>query len=66
MPCSVLHAIKVGVRVDGQTLHLDYQMMGKGDALAIPDAQAPARTDNLWQTTCCEVFLKAAGQKGYF
>lgn len=66
MPCSVLHAIKVGVRVDGQTLHLDYQLMGKGDALAVPDAQEPVRADNLWQKTCCEVFLKAAGQKGYF
>lgn len=66
MPCLVLDAIKVGVRVDGQTLHLVYQLMGKGDALEIPEAQEPARTDNLWQQTCCEVFLKAAGQTGYY
>ena len=35
-----------------------------GEALAVPDHAAPARTDGLWQRTCCEMFLKPGGGDG--
>ncbi|RSY88587.1 hypothetical protein DAH66_03755 [Sphingomonas koreensis] len=36
-----------------------------GEALAAPDPASPARTDGLWQRTCCELFLKPGGGDGY-
>ncbi|MFL6721727.1 MAG: DOMON-like domain-containing protein [Sphingomonas sp.] len=31
----------------------------------IPEAEEPARKDDLWQTTCFEAFLRAAGADAY-
>lgn len=31
----------------------------------IPETAEPARADQLWQTTCCEAFLRPLGEEGY-
>jgi hypothetical protein len=35
------------------------------DRFVIPEADEPARADDLWETTCFEAFLRAAGEEGY-
>ena len=31
----------------------------------MPELVRPDRTDGLWKTTCCEVFLRESGAEGY-
>lgn len=47
------------------SLQLAYVVHGLNLDLRVPTPHAPAPHDALWQTTCCEVFLGAAGQTGY-
>jgi hypothetical protein len=35
------------------------------DTLALPGRAPPRRKDGLWQTTCCELFLRAEGADAY-
>lgn len=44
-------------------LRCSYTVRGAADAL-IWDAGRPGKTDGLWRHTCCELFLKPAGE-GY-
>lgn len=47
-------------------LRLDYVIEGNTDAMAMPASGKPSRADNLWQTTCCEAFLRLSDRTGYF
>ncbi|WP_294253978.1 DOMON-like domain-containing protein [uncultured Sphingomonas sp.] len=46
---------------EAATLHLVYAITGDPDAVRLPPATLPARTDGLWQTTCLELFVAEAG-----
>lgn len=35
------------------------------EALRVPEAAEPVRTDELWRTTCFELFVRARGQEAY-
>jgi hypothetical protein len=49
------------------TLQITYRLRGDLGALAIaPPASQPERRDQLWQTTCLEVFLARPGQDDYW
>ena len=50
-------------RVGADRLRLTYRIGGDLGRMVIPRPQPPARTDGLWQHSCCEAFL-ALGQ-GY-
>ena len=45
---------------------LRYQVTGHVDDIKLPDnLEQPERTDDLWQNTCFELFLKEPGQERY-
>ncbi|WP_333572190.1 DOMON-like domain-containing protein [Sphingomonas sp.] len=46
---------------DDATLRLVYAIAGRADAVVLPPAAPPERTDGLWQTTCLELFVAGAG-----
>lgn len=47
------------------TLRLYYQISGELSALVIAPPAACARQDNLWQSTCFEIFLREPSAKTY-
>jgi hypothetical protein len=46
-------------------LQLRYEVTGRSEALRIPPAARPERTDGLWRGTCFEAFLRAGEDDGY-
>ena len=60
--------VNVEVAVDRPTadrLELGYWLFGEMDDLRLPAPAAPLRADGLWQTTCCEAFLREGGASSY-
>lgn len=47
-------------------LDLWYVVQGDLDRIVIPPPGEAKRADNLWQTTCFELFLRSAERSGYF
>jgi len=45
-------------------IRIEYQVDGASD-LAIPSPLLPMRADELWRTTCFELFVKRAGDQAY-
>lgn len=43
--------------IGAAALQLDYGVHGDISALRVPDLSAPERRDNLWETTCFELFI---------
>jgi hypothetical protein len=62
-PCAPVRRFAVRVWRGGDTLALAYRLEGDIAALDIPVAGPPLRADGLWQGTCCEAFVKGAGQE---
>jgi hypothetical protein len=48
------------------SLVLSYLVTGKISDLRIPPIGASARTDELWQSTCFEAFVRASSGAGYY
>ena len=44
---------------------LRYHIDGQLNALSLPDPAEPERMDNLWHTTCCELFIRIPGEDAY-
>jgi len=65
-PCSVLRGIEVDLAFAHSELRLTFRFLGDIGALVIPGIEEPVRTDGLWNETCCEAFLKAEGEAGYY
>ena len=47
------------------TLWLRYHVEVPENDLALTDPAEAERTDGLWKTTCCELFVKRSGDPGY-
>ena len=43
----------------------EFRLDGDTSPIKIPPAAKPERTDNLWKTTCFEIFWQPIGQPGY-
>ena len=63
---SPIASIVVDVARDGSSLRLDYRVTGGITDLLLPDPVESERTDDLWQHTCLEAFLKAEFGDAYF
>jgi len=57
--------VAVSIERDGDVLALTYTVMGELDHVVWPALETPARTDELWMTTCFEAFVQPVGQAGY-
>ena len=61
------------IRIDGEVarlrrdrLVLSYVVNGRIGKLSLPPVAAPVRTDELWQHTCFEAFVRSAAGPGYY
>jgi hypothetical protein len=65
--CAAVTQIEVDVaRPRAGSLILTYAVTGKIGELAMPPIADPVRTDELWQHTCFEAFLRGSVGAGYF
>lgn len=65
-PCSVACRITVEAqRIESTGLRLRFSVAGELAALCIPAAAAPRRGHELWNHTCFEAFVAAAGAEHY-
>jgi hypothetical protein len=66
-PCVAATHVEVEVtRPRPGSLLLRYFVTGEISDLRIPALTAAARTDELWQTTCFEAFVRASPDAGYY
>jgi len=65
-PCTGVDSLAVSLEwsADG-TLILDYRLFGAPGRLRFPETQPAAPADNLWQHTCCELFVAEENGSGY-
>jgi hypothetical protein len=64
--CHELRRIEVRYRGAPQgMLVVSFLLEGELDRLRIPAARAPFIATDLWRHTCCEVFIRCAGQSPY-
>lgn len=64
-PARDIHGVEVRWFEPGDgSLLLRYQVKGAA-ALLVPPFAGKGRAENLWQTTCCELFLKDREGDGY-
>jgi hypothetical protein len=66
-PCLAPIHIEVDVACsDAGCLVLRYFVTGKVGDMRVPPATAAARTDELWQHTCFEAFIRAMPSEAYY
>lgn len=65
--CSAgpVQAIEAAVHPTATGCTAQFRLSGNTDALRLPDSAAAMRTNNLWQTTCFEVFWQPEGSSLY-
>ncbi len=64
-PPKGIHAVEVEiVMTDPDDILLRYFVDGSG--LSLPEWKSPARADELWGTTCFELFLAEAADSAYY
>ena len=63
---TAVDRVEVELERDGATLSLVYRIAGDARRIVAPAARAePLRRDRLWQSTCCELFVRNAAGGGY-
>lgn len=63
-PCAQVSAIEVDLAAtDSGGLKLRYRAHSAPDAIRLPAAMPPGPADNLWQHTCCELFIAEQGDE---
>jgi hypothetical protein len=63
-PPLAVRAVEVEVRGGADDVLLTYRVAG-ADKVIFPDWSAPVRTDELWRTTCFELFLQFDDEERY-
>ncbi|MBX3564910.1 MAG: DOMON-like domain-containing protein [Sphingomonas sp.] len=62
-PASAVSAVEAEIIADdGDRMLLRYRVRGP---LKLPELESPGRADDLWKTTCLELFLQPAGSDSY-
>ncbi len=65
-PSPVIDSFDVSIeRKSPGQIWLRYHLEIPEEALSTPDPAEPQRADNLWQTTCFELFLRSPGKAAY-
>jgi hypothetical protein len=64
-PPSSIHAVEVDLLIDrGDDIVLRFRVTG--DDILLPEWSSPERADELWTTTCFELFLRDPASGAYF
>jgi hypothetical protein len=67
-PSTAIERIEVELGGDARCLRLSYRMIGNVDrvvAAPLAPGSLPRSRDELWRSTCCELFLRSAVSVGY-
>lgn len=64
-PQTAITSLRAHIRRTPDTLAVTYKLAGDLSQIRLPAPSAPKRADELWQTTCFELFLKPAGADAY-
>jgi hypothetical protein len=62
---SPVRSIEVRVRRSGAVLDVQYRIEGEMDRVRIPARGSPRIAEQLWQHTCCELFLRVQAAEPY-
>jgi len=66
-PAGAVKQIEVGIeRSAADRLHLDYAIRGDIGRVRHEPAGPPARADDLWTGTCCELFVRPGRGEAYY
>jgi hypothetical protein len=60
-----IRAVTASVTATPQGCVAEFRLDGHVPAIILPPAAVPERTDNLWQTTCFEIFWQPLGDTSY-
>jgi hypothetical protein len=60
-----VRAVTASVAATPQGCEVEFQLDGAMAGVVLPAAAPPERRDNLWQTTCFEIFWQPLGEKSY-
>jgi hypothetical protein len=60
-----IRAVTAQIRSTATGCEAEFRLDGMIDAIVIPPPRPSMRTDNLWQTTCFEIFWQPLGQTCY-
>jgi hypothetical protein len=60
-----IRAVTAQIRATSKGCEAEFKLDGRIDAIALPKPGPSVRTDNLWRTTCFEVFWQPLGQTAY-
>jgi hypothetical protein len=63
-PPNAVASVTVEFACDGSEAELRF--MVEGGELSLPEWTSPGRADDLWQSTCFELFLRPASAEHYF
>lgn len=64
-PCADVDSIAVSIVRAADVLAIEYRLSGRIERLAVLPAAPPVRADDLWRTTCCELFVGVPGSPAY-
>lgn len=66
-PCTGFRRFEAGVeQLSSGELRFHYRIEGDLEGLSFPEQITARRRDELWRHTCCEAFLRADRQAGYY
>lgn len=60
-----IRAVTAAVTATSEGCHAEFRLEGEVARIVLPQPAAPARQDNLWQTTCFELFWQPLGGTAY-
>lgn len=60
-----VRAVTASVIATAQGCEAEFRLDGHMPGIVLPQAAHPARRDNLWQTTCFEIFWQPLGETAY-
>jgi hypothetical protein len=60
-----IRAVTADIRPTPDGCEAEFRLDGRIGAIVVPAPQPAARTDNLWQTTCFEIFWQPIGGTSY-
>jgi len=60
-----IRAVTAAITASPQGCEAEFRLDGHVTAIILPPRSAPERMDNLWQTTCFEIFWQPLGGTGY-
>ena len=67
MPPKAVTGVECAINRHGAGCWLvEFEVADPNAALVLPEPRAPGRADELWRTTCFELFLRQGGDEAYF